>query len=151
MKHLAKVLLCIMLATTLLFAISACSDDEESSSRFPNTQSGFKFNELSEAVLDISQSFELKDEKNGYIPGAEVEVSVEGYSELSYYDAKVIFTWNYEFLNDNGEYEASDYEVEVELDPMGMGSLDKKVEFTEHRSIRKVELALTFEGYAIKK
>ena len=150
MKHLSKALVFVMLASVLLFAFSACSDSKkEPTSNFPNTQSGFKF-ELSEAVLDISQTFKLKEEKNGYIPGAEVNITINGNSELSYYEGSVTFTWNYDILNEEGTFEQESYETTVELDAVGSGSLKEKVEF-EHRSVKNVQLSLEFEGYAIKK
>lgn len=153
MKHIAKVLIALLLTATLLFAVSACSDGKkEEEARFPNTQSGFRFEELSEAILEISQDFTLKEEnKDGYIPGADLEATVAGYPELSYYDAIVTLTWEYEFLNDDGEYEEAIYETEIELDAKGSGELKEKIEFDEHRSVRNLALSLSFEGYAIKK
>lgn len=150
MKHIVKALVCIMLASVLLFAVVACSDTEKSGTDFPNTQSGFEF-ELSEAVLDISQSFKLKKESAGYIPGAEVNISVSGNDVLSYFDGVVTFVWDYEFLNDDGEYEAASYKTAVELDATGKGSLKEKIDFDEHRSVRNIELSLSFKGFAVKK
>ena len=150
MKHIVKALVSVMLASVLLFAVTSCSDTEKKGTDFPNTQSGFEF-ELSEAVLDISQSFKLKKESAGYIPGADVNISINGKDELSYFDGVVTFQWDYEFLNDDGDYVDKTCKFSVELDATGKGSLKEKPEFDEHRSVRNIELSLSFKGFAIKK
>ena len=150
MKHLTKALALLMLATVILFAVSACASSEKKTSDFPNTQSGFKFT-LSEAVLDISQSFKLKEEKDGYIPGAEIKVTVEGNDELSYFEGEITFTWTYEFMNETGDYELDSYEAVVELDATGAGTFKDKIDFEEHRNVKNIQLFLEFEGYASKK
>ena len=150
MKHLTKALVFVMLAAVLLFAVSACSESEkEPTSDFPNTQRGFKF-ELSEAVLDISQSFKLHKADGGKIPGATVDVTVEGHPELSYFNAFVTFTWEYEYMNEDGDFETDSCTAKVELDATGSGTLEDEVEFS-YRSVQNVQLSLAFEGFAAKK
>lgn len=149
MKNTVKALICMALATILLFAFTACSESEKKATDFPNTQSGFKF-ELSEAVLDISQSFDLKKEKGGYIPGADVKITISGNDALSYFNSSVTFTWDYEFLNEDEVFKKETYSTTVELDATGSGSLKEKVDFS-HRSIRNIELSLSFKGSAVKK
>lgn len=108
--------------------------------------------EINDEILKIEESFKLKSEKNGYIPGATIKIAVNGYPEyLSYFEGKVTFIWKYDYLNDKGDYVPDEYKVSIDLDASGKGSYKGTLEFDNARSIKDIELTVKYDGFAIKK
>ena len=89
--------------------------------------------------------------KDGLIPGADIQIKISGYDELTYYDAAVIFTWEYEYLGDTPEYVKNKYSKTVKLDNMGCGEFKDKIDFANYRAIKNIELTVSFVGDAVKK
>ena len=147
-KNIIRIL-CVILATVTVGALFACSND--SSKKLEDIPSGEKL-ELSEETLKIEESFSLKKEKNGYVPGADIKIEISGYpKQLSYFDGKITFIWEYDYLNDKGNYIPAKHEVVVELDAAGNGEYKETLEFSGARSIKDVELTIEYEGFAVKK
>ena len=140
-------LLSVMMILVLCFSMASCSIGAPT---FENTPSGFQF-QLSEAVMDIEQRFLLDKEVDGFVPGAAIKVSVSGFHTLSYFNASVTLTWEYEYLDNDGNYVDGSTSVTVDLDATGSGSLDEVVEFHGRRNIKDIELDLKFHGFAVKK
>mgnify|MGYP003312309509 CR=1 FL=1 len=137
------------LAIIFVFALVSCSS--KSNKELEDIPSGQKL-ELNETTLKITESFEVKEAKNGYVPGANAKVDIEGYSDqLSYFDCVIVFCWNYEYLNDQGEYVPGTYTTTITLTPDGTGSFKGYVEFTNARNIKNVEFSYEYTGYAVRK
>jgi uncharacterized lipoprotein YehR (DUF1307 family) len=142
-------LLCVALAVITVGALFACSDDK--AKEIEALSSGTEL-ELDEDILEIEESFKLKSEKDGYIPGANIKITVSGYPKLlSYFDGKVIFIWKYEYLNDSGKYVPATEKVTVDLDASGKGSYKETVEFKGARSVKDIELTIEYKGFAVRK
>ena len=148
MKKLTA-LFCAMLIVIASLSFVACS--ENSKSDFDYTESGYRF-EMNEAILKISADLNVADPKDGYVKTAKTNISIQGVSkQLSYFDGSVKFTWNYEYLNDAGEYIPATYTVTVAIDADGKGTHKETVEFSGARSIRDLELTVEYSGYAVRK
>ncbi len=149
MKKYVIRILCITLAIITAAALSACAND--SSKKLEEIPSGEEL-ELNEETLKIEENFKLKSEKDGYVPGADIKIEISGYpKQLSYFEGKVTFIWEYEYLNDKGKYIPAKHTVTVDLDAAGKGSYKETVEFNGARSIKDLELTIEYDGFAVKK
>lgn len=146
MKKTTNSIICIVVALFVCLGMISCSNKP-----FENTISGYAFDLNNESVFKIEQTCEFGQEKNGYIESADIDISVKGYSELSYFDAVITFIWTYEFLNDEGEFEEAEFVATVELDANGCGNYNMTEKLEGCRSYRNLALYLEFGGYAVKK
>ena len=143
-RFIALIVSILMLATCVV----GCGDKTPS---FVNTISSGEKVALCEDALSVSADFKPKKAKDGLIPGADIQIKISGYDELTYYDAAVIFTWEYEYLGDTPEYVKAQYTQTVKLDNMGCGEFKDKIDFANYRAIKNIELTVSFVGDAVKK
>ena len=142
-------IICLILSISMLASFMIGCEDKVPS--FVNTISSGEKVALCEDALSISADFKPMKAKDGLIPGANVQIKVSGYDALTYYEAAVTFTWEYEYLGDTPEYVTAQYSQTVQLDNMGFGEFKDKIDFTNYRSIKNIELTVTFEGDIVKK
>ena len=154
-KTTLTILLALLLASTCTL-LTSCEEEDAappintSGALYPNTPAGFEF-ELSEAVLDITQSLTPAKEKDTYIPSMTAKITVNGKKELFYFDAKVTFIWSYQYVDEQGKSQEGTYSTTVQLNTMGSANLEEKIDLNVHRSVSNITLDLVFSGYAVKK
>ena len=148
MKRTLSIILCIVTLISI-FSLGACSDN--ATKELESVASGTKL-ELNETTLKITKSFEVAEAKNGFIDNVKINVAVSGYPDLlSYFNGVVTVVWNYEYLNDSGEYIPATYKATVNISSEGNGSFSETVKFTKVRNIRNVTCEIKSEGFAVKK
>lgn len=146
-----KIIRFVALIVSILMLASFVVGCEDKAPQFVDTISSGEKVALCEDALSVSADFKPKKAKDGLIPGADIQIKVSGYDELTYYGAAVIFTWEYEYLGDTPEYVKAQYSQTVELNNMGSGEFKDQIDFTNYRSIKNIELTVEFIGDAVKK
>ncbi len=147
-KNIIRII-CAILSIITVSAFFACSND--SSKKLEEIPSGEEL-KIGEDTLKVEESFKLKAEKDGYVPGADIKIDISGYpKQLSYFEGQVTFVWEYEYLNDKGKYIPATKTVIVDLDAAGKGTHKETIEFSGARSIKDIELTIEYDGFAVRK
>ena len=146
MKKFFRVISFLLISVLLTMCLLSCAEQKE----FEELASGDKV-DISQDTVNISASFDPAKAKDGYIPSAGVYIDVKGYKVLSYFGASIVFTWDYEYLGEDGQYISAKEIHNINLDATGCGNYSGTVEFSNYRAIRNIVLSAEYSGYAVKK
>ena len=146
-----KIFRFIALIVSILMLTTCVVGCESKAPQYVNSLSSGEKAALCEDALSVSAEFKPKKAKDGLIPGADIQIKISGYDELTYYNAAVVFTWNYEYLGDAPKYAKAQYSKTVKLDNMGSGEFKDEINFTNYRAIKNIELTIDFIGDAVRK
>ena len=151
MKKLLSILLSVMLLICATFLCVGCDENEKVIyDRF--SEIGLNQNvPIQDKYLKVTTHFDTDADASGYYKSAKFTVEVSGYSELTYFNAKVVVTF-YATCITEIDHEGKDFEysVEVLLDPNGKGEGKATVTLVACRGVTNKSKTVKVSGSVTK-